>query len=1025
MLAVCAFLTSCVVSAREAPPTSADAIGREVEALIATHDIPGLAVAIVAGDATVYEAYRGLADVAAKRPMASTTPFELASNADAFTAVAVLQLEEEHRLSLADPVSKHLPWFWVEHEGERRPVTLEQLLHHTSGLPERPTAPRPAASNDALEAAVRALVGARLRSPPGRAFAHAQVNYDVLALVVQIASGRPYASYLQEQVLAPLGLAHTFAGGWGAHPAPIGYKPCFGTACRVDGPAFAAVPPSARVVSTPEDMIRWARLQLRRVPAPPPLASAIARTHAPDLNVLPSPRGSFYAAGWSLFPPVENAVLSHVGRSPGFASYVGLLPGEGAGVIVLANANDARVSALGENIVERLRGRPPLHDLASDPHRELDKAASALGVVAALATLAVLGLTARQLHQLARRRRRWVAPSASRMLGVVVSLALLGMFGLFLYELPALFFQGLPWDLVRAWAPETLPWAVGLVAAMGATVFLQYVTATFTRSRGEGVWGWLTVFSALGGAGNALLIVVINETFVRRDDLRGGLLLGFLFGLALYVVGQRFVRRRIVEITSELLLEERKKLLRALRGATFQEFEKIGRGELVTSIGQDIDVISSSLGVAVTGLTHVVALLCCFAYLAFMKPLGLVVALTVVGVSAWGYVAAGNHAEAKWEHARSSQSRFFELLNQLLDGFKELRLSGRKRADFHDEIGDACEAYKTHRVRGELRFADVFVAGELLFMAVVGVIVFAYPLLFPDLGEDTIRNYVVVFLYMGGPFNELLHAYPEVLRMRVSWRRVKALSLALTEAQRVEGAPEANAEPPDEVHIEVRDLTFEYGDEHGRTFTFGPVSCTFSPGQLTFITGGNGSGKSTFAKLITGLYAPSGGTIRLNGVKATQAEVSERFSTVFSDFHLFDRLYGVDTTGREEEIRGYLERLELQDIVTIEDGRFSTTRLSAGQRRRLALLVSYLEDRPACLYDEWAADQDPHYRAYFYRTILPELRARRKCVIVITHDDRYFEDADQLLKLEFGRIVDAPRTAIPRDAVPEEQGSLA
>ncbi|MNN47971.1 ABC transporter ATP-binding protein YojI [compost metagenome] len=127
-------------------------------------------------------------------------------------------------------------------------------------------------------------------------------------------------------------------------------------------------------------------------------------------------------------------------------------------------------------------------------------------------------------------------------------------------------------------------------------------------------------------------------------------------------------------------------------------------------------------------------------------------------------------------------------------------------------------------------------------------------------------------------------------------------------------------------------------------------------------------------------------------------------STIFSDAYLFDRLYGIDYAEKEKEAQVYLRLLGLQDKVTIRDGQFSTTRLSTGQRKRLAMLVSYLDDKPICLFDEWAADQDPEYRAYFYTTLLPDLRSRGKCVIVITHDDRYFDMADKLIKLEMGKI---------------------
>ena len=272
------------------------AIAREIEKLGAASDIPGLVVAVVTDDALVHETYRGLADVAAKRPVAETTPFALATHAHAFIAVALLRLEEEQRLSLSDPVSKHLPWFWVSYGDARPSVTLGELLHQTSGIADDATGhrlvplPQPSGSQHALEATARALVGSRLRALPGREFTPATANDELLALVVQVVTGRPFTRYLNEEVLAPLGLEQTRAGEPEAQDAPVGYKPCFGVARRLEGSTFAGAPPSTHVVSTPHDMLRWARLQLRPSSAPPELAKAIARSRAPDLSVPPSRR---------------------------------------------------------------------------------------------------------------------------------------------------------------------------------------------------------------------------------------------------------------------------------------------------------------------------------------------------------------------------------------------------------------------------------------------------------------------------------------------------------------------------------------------------------------------------------------------------------------------------------------------------------------------------------------------------------------------------------------------------------------
>lgn len=191
-------------------------------------------------------------------------------------------------------------------------------------------------------------------------------------------------------------------------------------------------------------------------------------------------------------------------------------------------------------------------------------------------------------------------------------------------------------------------------------------------------------------------------------------------------------------------------------------------------------------------------------------------------------------------------------------------------------------------------------------------------------------------------------------------------------------------------------------------FTLGPLDLVFEPGQITFIVGGNGSGKSTLAKLLTGLYVPGTGSVSLNGEKITHDNIEwfrQNSSAVFTDFHLFEDYLGFDRVGIDADVQRYLEELQIAHKVSVQDGKLSTIDLSQGQRKRLALLTALLEDRPIYLFDEWAADQEPRFREVFYSEILVDLKRRGKTVIVITHDDRYFDRADQLVKLDFGSVV--------------------
>jgi putative ATP-binding cassette transporter len=208
--------------------------------------------------------------------------------------------------------------------------------------------------------------------------------------------------------------------------------------------------------------------------------------------------------------------------------------------------------------------------------------------------------------------------------------------------------------------------------------------------------------------------------------------------------------------------------------------------------------------------------------------------------------------------------------------------------------------------------------------------------------------------------------------------------------------------------IELKDARFTYPKTAGgEGFALGPINLTIRPGEILFITGENGCGKTTLIKLILALYEPTEGNVLLNGevVSADRRDdYRQLFSAIFFDFFLFDDLVHAGST-LPAEAQTYLEKLEIAHKVTISDGRFSTINLSAGQRKRLALIQVYLENRPVIVFDEWAAEQDPTFRRVFYEEILPDLKRQGKALVVISHDDRFFGVADKRFHLKDGKQV--------------------
>ncbi|HEY2978149.1 MAG TPA: cyclic peptide export ABC transporter, partial [Burkholderiaceae bacterium] len=370
-----------------------------------------------------------------------------------------------------------------------------------------------------------------------------------------------------------------------------------------------------------------------------------------------------------------------------------------------------------------------------------------------------------------------------------------------------------------------------------------------------------------------------------------------------------------------------------------------------------------------------------------------------------------------WQHrrafgvihrAREHRATLFERYRDLVQGLKELMQHRARRERFLDDgVRGAADAYRRSNLEATTRYAVADAWVQLLYHALIAGVLFAAPLALRPTPE-VLTGYVFAMLYLMTPLWSIIGTLPAVARGQAALAAIERLGVALDTAA-ADAPPPAAGRSRQAPALRLNGVSFRYDDQAAAStaFALGPITLALAAGELLFVVGGNGSGKSTFVKVLCGLYAPDAGTIEVDGAVVdghTRAAHRELFSVVFSDFHLFRELHGIDGQRLRDVAPGHLRALQLDGAVSLHDGRFSTTELSQGQRKRLALLTAYLEDRPIMVFDEWAADQDPEYKRIFYTQLVPELRARGKTVVVITHDDRYFHLGDRVLKLEDGRV---------------------
>ncbi|WP_454828004.1 cyclic peptide export ABC transporter [Paraburkholderia xenovorans] len=521
-----------------------------------------------------------------------------------------------------------------------------------------------------------------------------------------------------------------------------------------------------------------------------------------------------------------------------------------------------------------------------------------------------------------------------------------------------------------------------------------------------------TVMGAIGGLSTAWLLATINNGLhapggasARTIGLFVALCAVTLVGRAAAGVGNSMTGQQIIAAL-------RKEISARIVCAPIAAIERYKVHRLLATLNGDVDTISA-FTFNFSGFAIAFAIVIgCIVYMLVLSPLLFVLAAAAIALG----LLINRNASRRWirhyEGVRSAQDELQKQYRAISEGAKELRLNRERRQRVYGaQLSGAADTIADLKTRAMRVFWATDAASSTLFFAVIGVLLAAQYRLGVD--PRVISGFVIVLLYVRGPVDQLAGALPALGQAQVSFRRIAELTAQFTSREPYLLDDQANACEPERMtvreDISLRAASYTYASSGEVVpFSLGPIDLTIRRGETLFIVGENGCGKTTLVKLLLGLYSPSSGQLLLDGTPIPAERVNayrQMFSAVFSDYYLFD-----DLVARDPEMvaraQKWLEHLEIAHKVKVSDGVFSTIDLSAGQRKRLALVHAMLEERPVMMFDEWAADQDPTFRRVFYNEFLPELKRQGKTLIVISHDDRFFDTADRVIRLAGGKIVE-------------------
>jgi putative ATP-binding cassette transporter len=517
---------------------------------------------------------------------------------------------------------------------------------------------------------------------------------------------------------------------------------------------------------------------------------------------------------------------------------------------------------------------------------------------------------------------------------------------------------------------------------------------------------WLACFV---GIANTALIALINFSAAKASKGESVVMQFFLYSVVLtfFLVVTRKSNQDNIRNAQFLIHKFKIRILGEFFRSDLRTVDLVGKTKIMKSLGRDTQVVSQSIPILVMMCQSAATLTCLTIYMATISWLAFAItfcaALIIFIVSSKFILGVKDTISEAWE----KEGLVFDLFGDFINGFKEVKMNSKRARDITADMVNQSLAASNLKIDSLVGITNFFNYLQTLMYVVVGTLIFILPMLADNFSQSVIAA-STAGIFLVGQLSGLIQTLPALSEANASAKSLLLLEEELSETAAQSIANLQTFKIDKFKSISVQEITYQHDNNALSAFILGPISYEFLAGKVYFIRGDNGSGKTTFMRILTGLYMPSQGSIFVNGELVNQPASSsyrDLFSVVFSDFYLFKKMYGLFNV-EEENILNWQKVLEIENKFSINNGEFSNIELSTGQRKRVALLVTLLENKEIIILDEWAADQDPVFRKYFYKVILPKLKMLGKTIIAITHDDQYFNTADCVLFFKNGKLLE-------------------